>query len=76
MVLLFLLCFEVYYLYVALSGITSLVKYTIPAPTLLAYTAMFSLTALMAAIGILVGGVFAPFKMAQTGHRAARPGLQ
>jgi hypothetical protein len=76
MVLLFLLCFEVYYFVRVVSWITTLVKYTIPAPTFLAYTAMFTLTALMIAIGILLGGIVAPFKRAQTAHEDAKPGLQ
>ena len=71
MVLLFLLGFEAYYWYGVVRWITTWLEYTVPAPIFLAYSAMFTLTALMAGIGILLGGVVVPFQRAHTKHEGA-----
>jgi hypothetical protein len=66
MVLLFLFCFLSWYLYGILSWSITLVRYSIPGTRFLAYIAIFSMTALMMTIGILLGGVIAPFKKTQS----------
>jgi hypothetical protein len=66
MVLLFLFCFLTWYLYGVSSWITVLVRYSVPEPRFLAFIAMFSVTALMAALGMLLGVVLALVHKAQS----------
>jgi len=64
MVLLFLFCFLAWYVYGVLSWITALAAYPIAEPRFLAYIAIFSVTALMTVLGMLLGAVLALFQKA------------